>query len=133
MVRKKIVVALLCLSATGFAQTITKAGIATQFNQWRAPGTTNLIAGANALVPIASCAISAGGVNTYALAASTPIKINDPGNPAIDEIITPTVVVQGVHAQRPSPPAMPTRRRGTSPAERSDCRTQLMRSWRLGL
>ena len=90
---RKIVVALLCLPLAGFAQ--SKVGIATQFNQWRAGGTTNLVAGANPLVSIASCAISAGGINTYALAASTPIKINDPGNPAIDEIITPTLVVQG--------------------------------------
>jgi hypothetical protein len=95
--QRKIAVVLFLLgaAAAGQAQTLTKAGIATQFNQWKALGTTNLVAGANTLVPIASCAISAGSVNTYALAASTPIKINDPGNPAIDEIITPTVVVQG--------------------------------------
>jgi hypothetical protein len=96
MIRKQIVVAFLCLSAAaGFAQTVTHQPVASQYNNWRANGTTNLVAGANPLVPIASCAITAGGLNTYALAASTPIKINDPGNPAIDEVITPTVVVQG--------------------------------------
>lgn len=96
MIRKQIAVLALALSAAaGLAQTIARQPVASQFNNWRAPGTTNLVAGANPLVPISACSITAGGANLYALQASTPIKINDPGNPAIDEIITPTVVVQG--------------------------------------
>lgn len=95
MIRKKILVALLCLSAVAGAQTVTKAGVATQFNQWRVQGTTNLAVGANPQVPISPCSVTAGGANFNALAASTPIKIYNPNNPAIDEVVTPTNIVVG--------------------------------------
>lgn len=92
---RKIVVALLCTASAGagFAQTPTKNAVASQFNNWRVQGNQNLASGSNTLVSFAPCLVSAGGVNFTALAASTPIKINDPGNPAIDEIITPTAIV----------------------------------------
>lgn len=96
---KNKVLALLAMlslsSGLAFSQSIAHQPVASQFNNWRAQGTTNLVAGANTLVPITACSLSAGGYNFYALTASTPIKVNDPGNPAIDEVITPTVVVQG--------------------------------------
>jgi hypothetical protein len=95
MNRKLAAVILVFAAAAGYAQSIAHQAIASQFNNWRAPGTTNLVAAANTLVPITSCSLNAGGVNFYAVSASTPVKINDPGNPAIDEIITPTTVVQG--------------------------------------
>lgn len=89
------ILAIALSSGLAYTQSIAHQPVASQFNNWRAPGTTNLVAGANTLVPISACSLSAGGTSFYALAASTPIKINDPGNPAIDEVITPTVVVQG--------------------------------------
>lgn len=91
---RKIAVVLFCLAAAaGQAQTITKAGLASQFNQWRVQGNQNLAASANPLVSFTPCAISAGANNFNAISASTPIKIYDPGNPAVDEVVTPTAVV----------------------------------------
>lgn len=90
---RKIVIALLCLPLIGSAQTITKAGVATQFNQWRVQGNQNLIASANPLVSFTPCLVQGGGSQFNAISASTPIKIYDPGNPAIDEVVTPTAIV----------------------------------------
>lgn len=90
---RKIVVALLCLPIVGLAQ--THQPVASQFNSWRASGSVNLVAGANTFVAISPCAQSAGGASFNAVSASTPVKIWDPGNPSIDEIITPTAVVNG--------------------------------------
>jgi len=95
MNRKLAAVLMIFAAAAGYAQTLTKAGIATQFNQWRVAGSMNLVAGANPLVPITPCNITAGNANFTAFSPSTPIKIYDPGNPAVDEIVTPTSVVQG--------------------------------------
>lgn len=85
--------AMLSLSGLSFAQSITGLGIASQYNNWRTYGTINLVAGANPLVPISPCVAVATGVN--AVAASTPIRIYDPGNPSVDETITPTAIVVG--------------------------------------
>jgi hypothetical protein len=94
MIHKKIVIALLCLTSAAGAQTITKAGLATQFNQWRSYGSVNLIAGANANVTVSPCQVQGGGPTQFSpFTASTPIKIVDPNNPSIDETITPTSVV----------------------------------------
>lgn len=92
MIRKQIAALLLALSAAaGFAQ--THQPVASQFNTWRASGgQLNLIAGANLAATVTPCSQSAGSANFSTLAASTPIKIWDPGNTAIDEIITPTAV-----------------------------------------
>jgi len=94
---RKMVVAALCLSSAvpSFAQNITKTAVATQFNQWKAYGSVNLAVGANPQVAIAPCAQTAGNANFFALTASTPILIKDPGNPAIDEVLTPTAIVAG--------------------------------------
>lgn len=89
---RKIVIALLCTASAG-AQTVAHQPIASQFNYWRAYGSVNLIAGANLAVTVSPCSVAGGGVSSFStLTASTPIKINDPGNTAIDEIITPTAV-----------------------------------------
>ena len=49
---RKIAAVLICVSAAaGYAQTVTKHGIATQFNQWKAYGSTNLVAGGESLGP----------------------------------------------------------------------------------
>lgn len=92
MIRKKIVTALLCLASIAGAQTIAHQPVASQFNNWRAQGSVNLIVGANLAVMVSPCSQSAGGMQFAALAASTPIKIWDPGNTAIDEILTPTSI-----------------------------------------
>lgn len=83
------------LSLTCMAQTVANQPIASQFNNWQAFGSQNLVAGANTLVSISPCSQSAGGVNFYAVAASTPIYIHNAGSPTTDEIATPTSVVQG--------------------------------------
>jgi hypothetical protein len=88
---RKIVIALLCLAGVGQAQ--THQPVASQFNSWRASGgQLNLVVGANLAATVTPCSQAAGGVNFSTLAASTPIKIWDPGNTAIDEIITPTAI-----------------------------------------
>lgn len=90
---RKIVIASLWLPLVVSAQTIAHQPIASQFNNWRVQGNQNLAASANPLVSFTPCALSAGAASFNAVSASTPIKINDPGNPSIDEIITPTAVV----------------------------------------
>lgn len=90
---RKLVIAFLGLPLLVSAQSLTKTGIATQFNQWRIQGSQNLVASANPLVAFTPCQISAGGVNFSAISASTPIRIYDPGNPSIDEVVTPTAIV----------------------------------------
>lgn len=94
MIRKQIVVGIIALSAAaGFAQTVTHQPIASQYGQWTVLGSQNLAASANPLVSFTPCAISAGATQFNAIAASTPIKIYDPGNPSVDEVVTPTAVV----------------------------------------
>ena len=70
----------------------TRLVVASQFSNWRAAGSVNLIAGANANITVSPCQVVGGGINFNALAASTPIKIVDPNNPSIDEVLTPTSV-----------------------------------------
>lgn len=79
------------LALTCSAQTV----VASQFNNWQAYGNQNLVAGANTLVSISPCSQTGGGLNFYAIAASTPIYIHNSGSPQTDEIVTPTSVVQG--------------------------------------
>jgi hypothetical protein len=93
---KKIVIAALCLPLAGFAQTTYNTGIASNWNNWRVYGTNNLVAGTNSNVPFSGCMVQ--GDNSHlipALSANTPIKIVDPGNPSIDEVVTPTAITPG--------------------------------------
>lgn len=90
---KKLVIALLCFPLIGSAQTTTHNAVASQFNNWRVYGSVNLAASANPLVAFTPCQLSAGGYTFNALSASTPIKIYDPGNPSVDEVVTPTSIV----------------------------------------
>lgn len=86
-----IVAMLSALSGIASAQSVS----ATLFNQWKAYGSSNLAVGANPQVAISPCNETANQTNFFALAANTPIKIVDPNNPAIDEILTPTAIVAG--------------------------------------
>jgi hypothetical protein len=92
---RKLVIAVLCLAVPSFAQNISGHVKASQFNNWRVAGSANLAVGANPQVSISPCSVTGGGLNFNALTASTPIKIYDPNNPAIDEVLTPTSVVTG--------------------------------------
>jgi hypothetical protein len=83
------------VAAVGQAQTVTHLGVASQFNNWKVQGNQNLAVGSNTLVSFSPCLVTAGGTNFNAVAASTPIKIYDPGNTAADEVITPTAIVAG--------------------------------------
>lgn len=93
---KNKVLAILAISLSSglaYTQSIAHQPVASQFNSWRAQGSVNLVAGANLAVTVSPCSVAAGGVSSLpTLTASTPIKIWDPGNTAIDEIITPTAV-----------------------------------------
>jgi Tfp pilus assembly protein FimT len=92
---RKMVVAVLCLIAVpSFAQTIEHLAIASQFNNWRVAGSANLAVGANPQVAFTPCLVQ-GDPNhqIQAVSASTPILIKDPGNPSIDEVLTPTAIV----------------------------------------
>lgn len=90
---RKIVLAASCLVGVAGAQSIAHQPIASQFNNWRVQGNQNLAASANPLVSFTPCALTAGGASFNAISASTPIKIYDPGNPSVDEIVTPTAIV----------------------------------------
>jgi hypothetical protein len=93
---KKLLAAtiLVIAAAAGYAQTVT----VTPFGNWKATGSTNLAVGANPQVTISPCMQSAAAYNFPSLTANTPIKIVDPNNPTIDEILTPTVIVGGCTA-----------------------------------
>jgi hypothetical protein len=95
---RKILAAFALLSTAAFAQNVTGSGVASQFNQWQASGSVNLVAGANPLVTVSPCQAVAGGKNFPVLTASTPIKIVDPNNPSIDEVLTPTSITGGCTA-----------------------------------
>lgn len=95
MNRKLAAVILMFAAAAGYAQTPTHQAIASQFNNWRANGSVNLVAGANTFVAVSPCQQAAGGALFSAVAASTPIYIHNAGSPSTDEIITPTAVVNG--------------------------------------
>ena len=95
---RKLLAAFALLTTSAFAQSVT----ASAFNQWRANpasgpySNTNLVAGANTGVSVNPCSYSAGSLQSIPVfAASTPIKIVDPGNPSVDEIVTPTSVSNG--------------------------------------
>lgn len=75
------------------AQTVANQPIASQFNNWRVQGNSNLAASANPQVAFTPCLVFGGGKQFNAISASTPIKIYDPGNPSVDEIVTPTSIV----------------------------------------
>jgi hypothetical protein len=101
MIRKIVLAALCVAAAAGHAQSITHQFVASQFNNWHALpqsgpySNTNLVAGAN-VVSVNPCSYAAGGApNIPVFVASTPIKVVDPGNAAVDEIITPTSITNG--------------------------------------
>lgn len=88
-------IASVALVAAGVARAQTPTGqvIVSQFNQWRVPGTVSLASGTNTAIPFSPCQVSGANKNFSAFTASVPVKIVDPNNPSIDEVVSPSAVV----------------------------------------
>lgn len=99
MKNKVIAMAMMLLSGhLAFSQTTFNTNIASNWNNWRVQGSQNLLAGSNPNVPFSACLVQ--GDNQHlipAFTAGVPIKIVDPGNPSIDEVITPTNIIPGAN------------------------------------
>jgi hypothetical protein len=90
------VLAFLALAASlAGAQNIEHQVVASQFGNWAVPisGQVALVAGANVAIPFQPCVESAGGRNFQAVSNGVPLRIVDPTNPSIDEVVTPSGVV----------------------------------------
>lgn len=97
MIRKlALAVVSFCLPMAGMAQSVEHLAVASQFNNWNAYGSVNLVAGANTNVSISPCLVQGDPQHGIpAVAASTPVFIHNTGSPQTDEIVTPTSVVNG--------------------------------------
>jgi hypothetical protein len=93
MMHKTAIATIALAASMAGAQTVTHQIVASQFSQWRIAGTAALTTGANAVVPFSPCAVSAGGTNFQAVTNGVALKIVDPANPSVDEVVTPSSVV----------------------------------------
>lgn len=75
------------------AQTVANQVIVSQYSNWSVQGTVALASGTNTAIPFSPCAVSGANKNFQAFTASVPVKIVDPNNPSIDEVVTPSAVV----------------------------------------
>jgi hypothetical protein len=92
MKRILTLIASVALVAAGVARAQTGQVIVSQYNQWRVSGTVALAAGANTAIPFESCLVSGANSNFVAFTVGVPIKIVDPNNPSIDEVVSPSAV-----------------------------------------
>lgn len=99
-------VAVLGLTAA-YAQNQEGQVLVSQFAQWRLAGTQSLASGSNTVVPFGPCVATAGSFSFVELSNSAPVRIVDPGNPSLDETVTPTNVV--VSAQNCTATLAPTK------------------------
>ena len=88
-------IASVALVAAGVAraQTVANQVIVSQYSNWSVQGTVSLASGANTAIPFSPCLVSGANKNFQAFSTSAPIKIVDPNNPSIDEVVTPSAVV----------------------------------------
>lgn len=87
-------IASIALVTAGSARAQTPSGqvVVSQFSQWQVAGTTALTSGANVDVPFTTCLVSGTNKNFSAFTVSVPVKIVDPNNPSIDEVVSPSAV-----------------------------------------
>ena len=79
----------LVVAGVARAQTVANQVIVSQYSNWSVQGTVALASGTNTAIPFSPCAVSGANKNFQAFTASVPVKIVDPNNPSIDEVVTP--------------------------------------------